>query len=176
MAATFAGNFPIKGATVGISDNISAIDGTAPSGGIHSPPSMTYSLHGKYERDKFYVGGEYRRNPETGTIPSTAPHFALPFALDTHAWYVMTSYRVPPKLQVGTYYSRYEDKTKDVTIPANYSKDWTISGRFDFNQYFYAKVEGHSIHGTALDFYSVTNPSGNKVNSNLLVAKIGSAF
>jgi hypothetical protein len=88
----------------------------------------------------------------------------------------MTSYRAMAKLQVGTYYSHYIDKTKDTTLPANYSKDWTISGRYDFNQYFYAKLEGHFVHGTAFNYYSVTNPNGYKTNSNLLAAKVGFDF
>jgi len=88
----------------------------------------------------------------------------------------MTSYRLITKLQVGTYYSHYNDKSKDTTLPANYSKDWTLSSRYDFNQYFYAKVEGHFVHGTALDFYTVNNPGGNKTNSNLLAVKAGFTF
>ena len=165
---------PLRGLTIGISASVNSLKGTAPTGGISAPPNMLLAYYGQYEKGKFYAAAEYRRNPVVGTIPTT--FFTVPFALDERAWYVMTSYRVAPKLQVGTYYSHYVDKTKVTTLPANYSKDWTISGRYDFNQYFYAKVEGHFVHGTAFDFYAVNNPKGNKTNSNLLAVKAGFTF
>jgi hypothetical protein len=64
----------------------------------------------------------------------------------------------------------------DTTLPANYSKDWVISGRWNFNSYFYAKLEGHFLHGTALGYYVSTNPGGLKPASNMLAAKIGFSF
>jgi hypothetical protein len=165
---------PLKGLMVGISGLVSRTEGTAPGGGILVPGNLLLAYYGQYEKGKFYAAAEYRRNSFTGTIPTT--FFTIPFSIDSRAWYVMTSYRAKPKLQVGTYYSHYIDKSQDTTLPANYSKDWTISGRYDFNQYFYAKVEGHFVHGTALNFYSVTNPNGYKTNSKLLAAKVGFDF
>jgi hypothetical protein len=165
---------PVKGLTVGMSALVSRTEGTAPGGGILVPGNLLLAYYGQYEKGKFYAAAEYRKNPFHGTIPTA--FFTVPFAEDTRAWYVMTSYRAMAKLQVGTYYSHYIDKTKDTTLPANYSKDWTISGRYDFNQYFYAKLEGHFVHGTAFNYYSVTNPNGYKTNSNLLAAKVGFDF
>jgi hypothetical protein len=165
---------PVKGLTIGMSALVSRADGTAPGGRLTVPGNLLLAYYGQYEKGKFYAAAEYRRNPFNGSIAT--PFFTAPFVEDTRAWYVMTSYRALAKLQVGTYYSHYIDKTKDTTLPANYSKDWTLSGRYDFNQYFYAKVEGHFVHGTAFNFYSVTNPNGYKTNSNLLAAKVGFDF
>jgi len=165
---------PPKGLTLGMSALVSNLQGTASTGGIIAPSSLLLAYYGQYEKGKFYAAAEYRKNPITGTIPTR--FFTVPFSLDTRAWYVMTSYRAMAKLQVGTYYSHYIDKSKDTTLPANYSKDWTISSRYDFNQYFYAKIEGHFVHGTGLNFYSVTNPDGYKTNSKLLAAKLGFDF
>ncbi len=168
---------PLKGVTLGASALVSGLTGTSPNGSINIPPELVTVFYGQYERGKFFAAGEYRRNVLNGNIVFTnLGGFVSPFTEDLREWYVMTAYRVLPKLQIGTYYSRYENKAADTTIPANYSKDWTISGRYDFNQYFYAKIEGHFVHGTALDYYVVNNPNGFKVNSNLLVAKFGFTF
>jgi hypothetical protein len=51
-----------------------------------------------------------------------------------------------------------------------------ISGRYDYNSYFYAKLEGHFIRGTALNYYPDTNPGGEKTATSLLAAKIGFDF
>ena len=50
------------------------------------------------------------------------------------------------------------------------------SGRYDFNAYFYGKIEGHFLRGIALGYYSDTNPNGLKSNTNMLAAKIGFSF
>jgi hypothetical protein len=165
---------PLRGLTLGLSASVSNLKGTALTGGINAPASLLLGYYGQYEKGKFYAAAEYRKNPIVGTIPTT--FFTVPFSLDQRSWYVMTSYRVAAKLQVGTYYSHYVDKSKDTTLPANYSKDWTLSGRYDFNQYFYAKVEGHFVHGTALNFYAINNPAGDKTTSKLLAVKAGFTF
>ena len=88
----------------------------------------------------------------------------------------MGSYRLLKKLHVGSYYSRYVNKALDTSQPANYSKDWVVSGRYDFDSYFYAKLEQHFLHGDALGYYTSTNPNGLSPNSNILVAKVGFSF
>ena len=88
----------------------------------------------------------------------------------------MGSYRLRKKIDLGSYYSHYVNKAQGVTPLTNYSKDWVVSGRYDFNAYFYGKIEGHFLHGTGLGYYTSTNPSGLKPNSNMLAAKIGFSF
>jgi hypothetical protein len=56
----------------------------------------------------------------------------------------MGSYRLWKKFRVGSYYSHYVNKALDTSLPANYAKDWVLSGRYDFNAYFYGKIEGPS--------------------------------
>jgi hypothetical protein len=48
----------------------------------------------------------------------------------------MGSYRVGKKLQVGAYDSHSVNKALDTNLPENYSRDWVVSGRYDFNSYF----------------------------------------
>ena len=88
----------------------------------------------------------------------------------------MASYHVSERLQVGAYYSWYINKAGDTRLPSNYSKDWTLSGRWNFNSYFYAKLEEHLLQGTALGYYTSTNPDGLKPDSKILAAKIGFSF
>ena len=88
----------------------------------------------------------------------------------------MGSYDISKRLQLGSYYSHYINAAADSSLPNNYSKDWDLSGRWNFNDYFYAKLEGHFLHGTALGYYTSTNPGGLKPRSNMLAARIGFSF
>jgi hypothetical protein len=64
------------------------------------------------------------------------------------------------------------------SLPINYSKDWVVSGKYDFNPYFYAKLEGHFISGTAQGYYTDTNPTppGLQPKTKMLAAKVGYSF
>jgi hypothetical protein len=77
---------------------------------------------------------------------------------------------------VGSYYSHFVNKGQDSTLPANYSKDFVLSARYDINSYFYWKIEGHFLHGTALGYYADSNPNGLRSNANLLAGKVGFSF
>lgn len=165
---------PLKGLTLGSSGNMLAANGTAPAGTFHSPAYLVPSMYGQFSRGRFYLAGEYDRIPINATL--TIGSLVIPFVADGRSWFAMGSYRFGRKVQVGSYYSHYVNKAADTTQPANYSKDWVASGRYDFNPYFYCKVEGHFLHGTALGYYTSTNPNGLAPNSKMLAAKIGFSF
>jgi hypothetical protein len=165
---------PLKGLTVGFSGDMQAVDRTAPAGGLHSPALLAPSIYGKFIQGKFYFAAEYDRIPINAVLSIGSA--VVPFALDERSWFVMASYRLRNNIQVGSYYSHFVNKSSDTTQPANYSKDWVVSGRYDFNGYFYAKLEGHFLHGTALGYYSSTNPNGLSPDSKMLAAKIGFSF
>jgi hypothetical protein len=165
---------PLKGLTIGSSADVQAVDGTAPTGSVHLPPTLTPSFYTQFSRGKVYLAGEYDRIPINATL--TIGSAVIPFVEDGRSWFAMGSYRLRSNFQVGSYYSHYVNKAGDTTQPANYSKDWVVSGRYDFNAYFYAKIEGHFLHGTALGYYTSTNPNGLAPNSNMLAAKIGFSF
>jgi len=165
---------PLKGLTFGSSALVEALDGTAAGGSIHSSPNVASAEYAQFNRGKFYFAGEYWRVPINTTL--TLGPAVIPVAVDVRSWYAMGSYRLKEKLHVGGYYSHLVNKTGDTTQPANYSKDWVVSGRYDFNAYFYGKIEGHFLHGTGLGYYASTNPNGLKPNSNMLAAKIGFTF
>lgn len=81
-----------------------------------------------------------------------------PGSTEKEGWYVSASYRVNEWFEVGSYYSVFypdaTDKDGDnfpVPSPANgheaWSKDIALSTRFDINEYWTFKMEGHRISG-----------------------------
>jgi hypothetical protein len=160
----------VKGLTVGTSISSTSLDGNSTAGGIHIKKSVAPVFYARYEKGRFFAGGEYKRFPYTGTLMYGS--IPVPQNQDQRAWYAMVSYRVHPKLQLGTYYAHSEDRSGNTSSVGNYYKDWTVSSRYDFNQYFYAKAEGHFINGRGLGFYG-SNPDP---NTRLMALKVGFVF
>ena len=175
---TFGGDLrwltPWRGFMVGSSLVSQALDGTAPAGTVHVSPCLISAHYAQWKKGRLYFAGEYWRTPVNPVLTIGPATVLMP--LDQRAWYAMASYRVSEKLQLGSYYSHYLNKAADTSLPPNYSKDFVVSGRYNFNEYFYGKVEGHFLHGTGLGYYMSTNPSGLKPDANLLAAKIGFSF
>ena len=165
---------PLKGLILGSSADVQAMDGSAPGGGLHLIPFILSVQYAQFTKGKFYFGGEYDRAPATAIL--TMGPATIPMPLNGRSWFAMGSYRLLKKVKVGSYYSHYVNKGLDTTQPANYSKDWVVSGRYEFKSYFYGKIEGHFLHGNGLGFYESTNPNGLKPNSNMLAAKVGFSF
>jgi hypothetical protein len=164
---------PLRGLTVGASADVQAMDGTSPQGSLHLVPFLGAYYYAQFTKGKFYFAGEYNGAP--ASLFLTIGQAVFPVPVGARTWYTMGSYRVSKTFQVGSYYS-YLLNTGLPNIAANYSKDWVLSGRHDFNSYFYAKLEGHFLHGTGVGFYQSTNPNGLKDNSKILAAKIGFTF
>jgi hypothetical protein len=165
---------PSAGLTIGSSAMVQALDGTCAAGSLHVIPFLMSAQYAQFTKGKVYFAGEYDITPANATL-STGPE-VVPVSMDSRSWYAMGSYRLLKKLNVGSYYSSNVNKAPDPSLPANYSKDWVVSGRYDFNAYFYGKIEGHFLRGTGLGYYESTNPNGLKPNSNMLAAKVGFSF
>jgi hypothetical protein len=166
---------PLTGLMIGASAFIEALNGTAPGGSIRVPPTFIAAEYAQFSEGRFYFAGEYRRQPPNATVTFGPAAFLTP--VDERTWFAMGSYRLWKKFHAGSYYSHYVNKAAlNTSLPENYSKDWVVSGRCDLNPYFYAKLEGHFLHGTALGYYDSTNPNGLKDNSIMLAAKIGFSF
>ena len=163
-----------RGLTLGTSALCQNLDGTGPQGSIHLPAALNLSYYAEWKKGRWDLVGEYLRTPDRPVLMIGSAVF--PLAFDQRGWYPMVTYRISQKLRVGSYYSHSVDKAADTSLPANYSKDWTISGRYDFNAYFYGKVEGHFLHGDGLGYYASANPNGLKPDSKMLAARIGFAF
>jgi hypothetical protein len=130
--------------------------------------------YAKYERNKVMVAGEYTRMPINLVVlfPVGPPS---PLRSDQRSWYGMASYKLTNKFTAGLYQSQAINHS-DPLGPRRYSKDWAISGRYDFNQYLYAKAEQHFIDGTAVGYDTNMNPNGLKPDSKLTILKIGVSF
>jgi hypothetical protein len=165
---------PLRGLMVGASTEENTLDGTAPEGTVHLIPAVMNAYYAQWNRGRFHFAAEYWRVPVS--LMLTVEGTPVPMSVDQRAWYPMASFQVTKKMQVGGYYSHYLNKAGDTSQPENYSKDWVMSGRYDFNEYFYGKVEGHFLHGTGLGYYASSNPNGLQTNANMLAARIGFSF
>ena len=89
----------------------------------------------------------------------------------------MASYKVTNKLTTGMYHSEQINRSMPLSAGASrFSKDWAVSGRYDFNQYLYAKAEQHFIDGTDILFDVDMNPGGLKPTTRLTILKMGVSF
>ena len=165
---------PLQGLSIGSSGDVQALDGRASGGTLHAVPALINVYCAQFKRGKLYFAGEYDRTPVAVTVTIEGTPISLP--VDGRSWFAMGSYRVSEKIQLGSYYSHFVNKAMDTRLSQNYSKDWVVSARYDFDAYFYAKLEGHFLRGTALGYYASSNPQGLDPNSNMLAAKVGFSF
>ncbi len=79
--------------------------------------------------------------------------------LDSEGWYISGTYRFNDWLETGMYYSEHypdsDDKDGDRYADTNeefraWQKDLAATVRFDFNEYWLLKLEGHYMDGAAL--------------------------
>jgi hypothetical protein len=183
---------PLTGLMIGASNSysnasVAALTDTIPgvgafNGSLNSGASDEPVFFGQYEKNKLMVAGEYSRDAGHGSL--VVPHlFTEPYGIDYRAWYAMASYKVTDKLSAGLYDSQFFDH-QAAFGPARYTKDWVVSGRYDFNQFLYAKVEQHFIDGTGQSTgYDITLnpptaqlPTGLQPTTRLTILKIGVSF
>jgi hypothetical protein len=150
--------------------------GKSYSGTYYQPLAFWPTYYAQYNHKKLFAAWQYVKLVEyqVVTAPGSTPATS---GQDTRAWFAMAGYRVTNRLQVGSYYTRYViADSGDTSDPANYFHDAVVSGRFDIDSHFYAKLEGHFIDGNALGFYALDNANGLQPNTRLVVAKAGFTF
>src|SRR5579859_4565702 len=172
---------PLPGLMVGASDgrdpmwSAKITAGNGALTGTESIGSLNYpNYFALYEKNKVMVAAEYGRLP----VSLTLQFIGLPPTyerVDFCSWYAMASYKLTSKITAGVYDSQQFNRQAPLG-PARYSKDWTISGRYDFSQYLYAKAEEHIIDGTAIGYDADLNPNGLKPNTKLTILKVGVSF
>lgn len=172
---------PLPGLTIGASDSKQnnwndvitqangALTGTILLHHFHEP-----NYFGSYEKARLMLAGEVSRLDPTLTVSFNGIK-PLAFRTDAREWYAMASWKVSNKLNAGVYDSQFINHQVGLG-PSRYSKDWALSGRYDFNQFLYAKVEQHFIEGTALSYDITLNPGGLKPNTRLSILKVGVSF
>jgi hypothetical protein len=172
---------PLPGLMLGVSDthdeqwtSIVTAGGGAVSGTETINPLNQQDFFGKYEKDKVMLAAEWDRLPVIGSVVFPGVSTSA-IVLDQRAWYAMGSYKLTAKLMGGVYVSQSFDHQAALG-PARYSKDWAISGRYDFNEFLYAKAEQHFIDGTEVGYDTQLNPNGLKPDTRLTILKIGVSF
>jgi hypothetical protein len=100
----------------------------------------------EYQAGDLLVAAEYSR--WIANLKSKVPTL-LPEDTTNERYYVMGSYRVTPWFTPGAYYSGYYANVDERHGRAAYQHDVAGTLRFDVNQYWLVKLEGHWMHGTA---------------------------
>ena len=128
----------------------------------------------EYRASKVLVAGEYNRTALTVgfLLPGYSPTMVK---FDTRPWFVMAAYTLTDKIAVGAYRTQVIDHALTLG-PARYSKDWDMTGRYDFNEYLYAKVEEHFISGTHADYGGGPISVPLKPSTRLTLLKVGVTF
>lgn len=100
----------------------------------------------EYQIGELLLSAEYSR--WTAKFKSDAPKL-LPPRTENERYYGMASYRVTPWFTPGVYYSVYYPSVDQREGREAYQRDLAGSVRFDINQNWLVKLEGHWMHGTA---------------------------
>ncbi len=121
----------------------------------------------------------------SGSFTSPWSEFLTLTGLNDERFYVQVAYRLTEWLQLGTYYAVFfpysEDRKGKTDRFAEESdawwKDLSLTLRFDINEYWLIKLEGHYMDGTAVIF-SDLNPDRDKVENKwgLFMVKTTVAF
>jgi hypothetical protein len=123
-----------------------------------------YTLSAEYTWEDLVIAAEYWNNTfETDATLNFATNNFLDGTAptnrrDMYGYYFSASYRVNPWLELGSYISIFHpwgdkttlEKTNNLNLPdsKDFSKDIALSTRFDINEYWTFKLEGHRINGT----------------------------
>ena len=138
--------------------------------GLHSNAT---SFFAQYEKERIMIASEYGRTP--GNFGLQFPGVPVSMVrFDDRGFYAMGTCKATNKLTAGAYFSQFFNRQAALG-PTRYSKDWTLSTRYDFNQFLYAKAEEHFIQGTAQSFDALLNPDL-QPSTKLTILKIGVTF
>jgi hypothetical protein len=136
-------------------------------------------LYGQYLHGPFRLDAEHRRTNRDHTVWSGGRVAAF----DMRAFYVASAYRVAPKVELGSYYSRaLIHYTASLTPPSlTHIIDRVLCVRYDVTKSVNLKLEGHFMNGNGIQqvpwgFYPSVNPSGLKDKTPLIVARVGWNF
>jgi hypothetical protein len=149
---------PLKGLMVGTSDG-KAYQATAYlNGGTEwFAPWNNLSYFAEYQKNKMMLAGEWNRQASPAMLNLLGQPVSSASS-DPRAWYLMASYKLAEKLTAGAYDSQFVDHDQPLGAD-RFTKDWTVSARYDVSSMIYLKAEEHFIDGTALSLDSLHNPA-----------------
>ena len=167
---------PLKGLTLGAATMYFDAYGTTTTGTITQPSTYWSNAFAAFERGRLYAAAQYTREPVENDYNITGGD-SFGFKGDNRSWFVMGAYRVTDKLQLGAYYDHQTyPNWGNISDPANHNFDKVISARYELNENFYLKLEGHFIDGESAGLYAIDNPNGFQPTNNLAIAKLGFTF
>jgi hypothetical protein len=167
---------PVPGLMFGGSVMAYDASGTMTDGTYTLPTAYWVTGYGQYNHGKWYGAAQYARlvQYQIFTVTGLPPSIQ---GMDNRSFFAMLAYRFTGKFQAGAYYDQVTNPPGgDTSLPENYERSVVVSGRYDFNSNFYAKLEGNFISGNYAGFYAVDNPNGLRKTTALGVAKIGFTF
>ncbi|MDY6839866.1 MAG: hypothetical protein SWH78_18050, partial [Thermodesulfobacteriota bacterium] len=145
-----------------------------------------YALSAEYALGDLLVAVEYSRTDLDQDIPSI-PEEMMPIKLsrESEGYYASASYRFTDWFKLGAYYSIYyadvDDRDGDslelLGLPDHgaWLKDLALTTRFDMNDYWILKLEGHLMDGTAT-VSMPENPNDGEEDWFLFAAKLSFTF
>lgn len=143
---------PLEGLRVGATAQALRLDTTLLYGGVTTVkgqvPALLWVGSIEYWKDSLLLSAEYSRwHVKVAESSNTA---LLPASNTTsERAYGMASYRLNKWLQPATYYSILYPNVDNREGRANSQHDLAATLRFDINQHWLVKVEGHYMWGTA---------------------------
>jgi hypothetical protein len=119
--------------------------------GLSYPTAVKFSVRRwvaslQYAAHDLELSAEYSR--WTGEFYSRMPAL-LPPHIVNERYYLMASYRVSSWFTPGMYYSALFDNVEERHRRGGFQHDAAFTTRYDLNQHWLLKLEGHVIHGTA---------------------------
>lgn len=165
---------PLPGLMLGASDGRANQASVALHGGTESFAAWNnLSYFARYDRRKLMLAGEWNRQASPGVLLLTDQPSASVDS-DVRGWYGMAAYKLTEKLSAGFYHSQFFDRDAPLGND-RFAKDWTLSSRYDVNEFIYIKAEEHFIQGSALSLDPAHN---NTIQPQyaLTALKIGVSF
>ncbi|HEY6723624.1 MAG TPA: hypothetical protein VI197_06305 [Polyangiaceae bacterium] len=101
----------------------------------------------EYAAQEWLIAAEYSR--WWASLESTLPALLPATKVTNERAYVMTSYQVASWFWPGAYYSVLFADVHDRQRPGAFQHDVALTLRYDINQHWLVKLEGHYMHGTA---------------------------
>jgi hypothetical protein len=134
-----------------------------------------YSI--EYSWKELVLAAEYRYR-ETSVHAKKLSH---EYETESEAYYASAAYRFTDWFEMGTYYSisypNKDDKDGDRFTAIGqpdfraWQKDFALTARFDFNEYWLLKIEGHKMDGGG-DLFLLDNPDGFEEDWYLFAVKV----
>jgi hypothetical protein len=121
-----------------------SFDGTATA----ELPALLWVASVEYSAHELLLAAEYSRwrsEINESSLPILFPEETTV----SERFYVMASYRVAPWFTPGIYYSVHYPDVDDRSGRDKKQQDLALSFRYDLNENWLFKVEGHYMHGTA---------------------------